>query len=103
VSKNRRVIFETGEFLAHQLAQKFAFVHAVLEGLTAIDKDDWHLIVELAAKFSVAIYIHLPPGKSAAARELAEALLHDFAEMTAFPRVDDDLARLLHAWIVPLK
>src|SRR5882672_10687830 len=43
----------TVEELIGELAQKLPLVHAVLEGLVAVDEDDWNLIVEPAAKFTV--------------------------------------------------
>ncbi len=68
--------------LARQLAQKFPFVHAVLEGFAAVDEHDWNFIIELSPQFVIAIYIHFLPRESAAARELHKALLHHFAKVT---------------------
>src|ERR1039458_1389625 len=88
--------------LARQSAQKFLFVHAVLESLAPVDEDDGHFVIELPPQFGVAIHIHFLPGEPAPARELRQAFLHHLAEVTTFARVDHDLAELWHAAIVPL-
>src|ERR1700756_3401024 len=71
-----------GMALAGQLAQEFLLVHAVLESFPAIDEDDRHFVVELAAEFMVGIDVNFLPGKSAAAGELGETLFYNFAEVT---------------------
>jgi hypothetical protein len=80
--------------------QKFALIHAVFEGLAAIDEYDWDLIVELPAQFGVAIDVHFLPGKSAAARELGETFFYHFAKVAAFARVNHNLSEKLHDWIL---
>jgi len=87
--------------LAGQLAQKFALVHAVLEGFAAVDKHDWHFVVELPSQVAITIHVHFLPREPAAAGKLCKALFHHLAEMTTFPRIDDDLPGVLHAAIVP--
>jgi hypothetical protein len=82
---------------AGKLAEEFPFVHAVLEGLVPINKDDRDFVVELAAEFRVGINVDLAPGEAAAARELGEALLDQFTEVTSLAGIDDDVARLWHA------
>jgi hypothetical protein len=62
--------------LARQLAQKFALVHAVLEGLVPIDEHDWDFVIKFPSQFVVAIHIHILPGKPAAAGELGETFFH---------------------------
>jgi len=88
--------------LASQLAHEFRFVHPIFKGFAAVDKHDWDFVIELPPQLPVAIYIHFLPGKSSAARQLAEAFLYDLAEVTAFAGIHHDLSRLRHAQIVPL-
>jgi hypothetical protein len=82
---------------ALQLTKEFLLVHAVLEGLAAIDKDDGNFIVELPPKFSVGVYVDLVPGEPAAAGELGETLFNHLAEMATPARIHDNPARLWHA------
>lgn len=91
-----------GEKLAGETAEEFALVHVILEGLAAIDKDDRDLVVELAAKFRIGVYIDFLPSESAVASELRQTLLHQLAEVTTFAGVDDDLPEEFHGWIVAL-
>src|ERR1022692_1305968 len=93
---------QTAWSLARQLPQKLPLVHAVLEGFTAVDEHHWDFVIELPPQFVVATHIYLLPRKSAAAGELDKALLHNFAEVTALARVNHDLARVWHGWIVAL-
>ena len=86
----------------HQLAQEFLFIHAVLEGLASVDKYYRDFVIKLPPQVAVAIHIHFVPGKPAAARELRQTLLHNFAEVTTLARVNHDLTRLWHAAILPL-
>src|ERR1700692_621398 len=79
-------------FSAHQLPQKFPLVHAVLEGLASVNEYNRNFIVEQTPQFAVGVHIHFLPDKSAAARELGQALLDHFAKMTALARVNHDLA-----------
>ena len=88
--------------LTCELAKKFLLVHVILEGFPAVDKNDRDLIVEFAAKFGVPIDIDFAPSEPSASREFGKALLHDLAEVTSLARIDDNLSRLLHAWIVSL-
>jgi hypothetical protein len=88
--------------LTCQLPQKFLFVHVIFEGLAPIDEHDWHFVIELSPKLAVGIYVHFVPGETAAAGEFHKAFLHHFAQVTAFARINHDLARLWHAAIVPL-
>jgi hypothetical protein len=83
--------------LVSQFPQKFFFVHAVLEGLSAIDENHGNLVVKLAPKFAVGVDVDFPPDEPTAARELGKALLYEFAEVTPFAGVDDDVAELGHA------
>ena len=76
--------------LAGELPQEFLLVHAVLERFAAIDEDDGNLVVVLAAKIGIGVNIHIAPVEAAALMELDEALLDDFAEMTAPAGIDDD-------------
>jgi len=83
--------------LAGEFAEEFSLVHAVLEGLAAVNKDDGDFVVVLAAEFGVGVYINLAPGEAAAAGELVEAFLHHLAEMAAFAGIHHDGAGLWHA------
>ena len=83
--------------LAGEFAEEFFLVHAVLEGLAAVNEDDRDLVVVLAAEFGVSVYVNLAPGEAAPAGELVEALFHHLAEMAAFAGIHDDCARLWHA------
>ena len=87
---------QTARVSAGQLAQEVLLVHVILEGLAAVDKDDWNFIVELAAKFEIRVDVDFAPGKSSAAGEFNEALLHHFAEVAPLARVNDDAARIGH-------
>src|ERR1035438_7712113 len=88
--------------LAGQLPEEFPLIHPVLEGFPAVDEHYRHFVIELSPQFIVGIYIHFLPGKTAAARELHQALLHHLAKMTSFARVNHDLAGLWHDAIVSL-
>ena len=79
---------------AGQPAEEFLFVHAVLECLIAIDKDDRDLIVILTSEFGIAVNVNFAPMEAASLMKFDEALLDDFAEMTTLARIDDNLARL---------
>ena len=85
------------ENLVSQLPQKFFFIHAVLERLSAIDENHGNLIVKLAPKFVVGVDVDFPPNESTAAREFGKALLYNLAEVAPFAGVDDDVAELGHA------
>jgi hypothetical protein len=82
--------------LAGEFAQEFPFVHAVLEGLAAVDKNDRHFVVKLTAKLGVGIDINFAPGETAATRELRKALFDDFTEVTSSAGVHYDGAGLRH-------
>ena len=82
--------------LTGELAEEFLLVHAILEGLAAIDEDDRDFVVELAAKFEIGIDVDFAPRETAAPREFAQTFFHDFAEMTTFAGVNDDAAGLWH-------
>lgn len=88
--------------LAGEAAEKFALIHAIFKSFASVDKNDWDLVVELAAKLRVRVHIDFLPRESATASELREALFHQLAEMTTFARVDHDLAEEFHGWIVAL-
>ena len=79
--------------LTGQFAEKLALVHAVLEGLPAVDKDHRNFIGELAPQRVVAIHVHFFPMETAPALKLYQSLFDDFAQMTAFSRVDHNLSR----------
>ena len=79
-----------------ELAQELTFVHAVLEGFAAVDEDDGHLVGELATKLVVGIDVHFLPAEQAAALELDEAFLDDFAEVATFAGVDQNVAGVGH-------
>ncbi len=53
--------------LARQFAQEFALIHTVLEGLSSIDENDGHFIIELSPQFVIAIDVYFLPGETAAA------------------------------------
>jgi hypothetical protein len=78
--------------LAGKLAEEFLLIHTILEGFTAIDKYNRDFIVELTPEFGVGVDIDFMPCKAATAGELGKAFLNDFAQMTAFARVNDDAA-----------
>src|SRR5580658_3045916 len=84
--------------LAGKLTQKFLLVHAVFEGFTAVDEDHRDFVIELAAKFGVAVNVDFPPGETAPARKLGEAFFHDFAEMAPLAGIHYDAASLGHRW-----
>jgi hypothetical protein len=79
--------------LAGELAEELLLVHAVLEGLAAVDKDDRDFVVELAAELGVGVDIDLAPSEAAAAGKLSQAFLDQLAEMAPFTGIDNDLAK----------
>src|SRR5512133_1523960 len=83
--------------LTCQFAQEFAFVHAVLEGLAAVDEDDGDLVGELAPELLVGVDIDFLPAEQAAALQLDQAFFHNLAKMAALAGVDEDLPRVSHA------
>jgi len=86
-----------GLALGGEFAEEFLLVHAVLEGLAAINEDDRDLIVELAAKVRVGVNVNLAPGASATAGELRKTLLDHFAQVATLAGIDDDTAGRWHA------
>ena len=83
--------------LASQLAQEFALIHAIFERFAAVDEYDGHFVVELTSGFGAGVDVDFLPHKTAMPRELREAFLHHFAQVTPFAGIDDDVARLWHA------
>jgi hypothetical protein len=84
------------EKLAGELAEEFAFVHAVLEGFAAVDEDHGDFVGELATELFVGVDVDFLPPEQAAALELDEAFLYDFAEVAAFARVHQNVAGVGH-------
>ena len=82
--------------LAGYLPQKFLLIHVVFECFPAVDHNDRHLVVVTMAEFVTGVHVNLTPSEAAAFVELDEALLDDFAEMTAPAGVNDYLAPRLH-------
>ena len=80
-----------------EFAEEFFFVHAVLEGFAAVDEDYGDFVGIEAADFGVGVYVNFTPVKAAALLEFDEALLDDFAEMTSFAGINNDLAGRRHA------
>jgi hypothetical protein len=76
-------IISMGVPLAGQLAQELPLIHTILEGFASVDEDYGNFVIELPPQFVVRIYVHFPPGKAAAARELGETLFDHFAQMTS--------------------
>jgi hypothetical protein len=83
--------------LAGQLPKKILLIHAVFEGLAAIDEDDGDFIVELSAEIGVAIHVNFAPGETATARKLGETLFDDLTEVTSSARIQNDAAEFCHA------
>jgi hypothetical protein len=83
--------------LASEFPQKLLLVHAVLEGLAAINEDDGDFVVELAAEFRVHVNVDVSPREAAPARKLGEALFDHFTQVASLARIDHDVARLWHA------
>jgi hypothetical protein len=73
-----------GPVLAGQFAEEFVFVHAVLEGLAAVDEDNGDFIVIEAAKFVVGVHIDFLPLETSVALEFDEAFFDDLAQVAAF-------------------
>ena len=82
--------------LAGKFAEEFSFVHAVLEGFAAVDKDDRDFVGELAAELFVGVDVDFLPAEEAAAFEFDQAFLDDLTKMAAFAGVDEDLASVSH-------
>ena len=76
--------------LAGEFPQEFLLIHAVFERFAPVDEDDGDLVVVLAAEIGIGVNIHIAPVEAAALVEFDEALLDDFAEMTALAGIDDD-------------
>jgi hypothetical protein len=89
--------------LTGQLTQELSFVHVVLEGFAAVDKNYRNFVVELMPQLMVAIDVNFLPDEPSTAGELIQTFLDDLAKMTPLARIHDDLAGLLHAAIVPLQ
>src|SRR5947209_20611796 len=79
-----------------QFPEEVLLVHAVLEGFAAVDEDNRDFIGELAAQVFAGIDVYFAPGKAAAALELDQTFLDDFAKMAAFSGINHDLAVLRH-------
>ena len=78
--------------LTGQFPQEFLLVEAVFEGFAAVDEDDGDFVGELAAQAFVGVNVHFAPAEATPALEFGELFLHDFAEMAAFSRIDDDFS-----------
>ncbi len=87
---------ETRKIVSWQLAEKFALVHAVLEGFAAVDEDYGHFVGELTAELLVGVDVDFLPAEQASAFEFDEAFLDDLAEVAALASVDEDLASVSH-------
>jgi hypothetical protein len=72
-------------------------IHAVLERFSSVNEDYGDLVIVEAADFSIGVYVDFAPGEAATLLELEEALLDDFAEMTSFTGINQDLPGLCHA------
>jgi len=79
---------------ACQLAQELLFVHPVLEDFSAVNENHRNFVVERPTEFGVRVDVDFAPSETAPTRELAEALLDDFAKMTTFAGVNHDLAKV---------
>jgi hypothetical protein len=67
------------------------FVHAVFEGLAAVDEDDGDFVGELAAQLVVRVYVDFLQIESAPSMEFGQSLLYNFAQVAAFARVNYNL------------
>lgn len=70
-----------------QRTKKLTPVHAILERLASIDKNDGHLIVVLPPQFGVGIDVYRTPLKIGLALEPGKCLLDYIAEMTSITRI----------------
>jgi hypothetical protein len=68
----------------------------VFEGFVTVDENEGDFVGELAAQFVVAFDVDFAPGETTAALQLGESFLHDFAEMAALARVNNDLSQRFH-------
>jgi hypothetical protein len=82
--------------LAGQFAEELTFVHAVFEGLAAVDEDDGDFVVELAAELVVGVHVDFLPDETAATSEFHNTFLDDFTQVTALAGVDQDFAGDVH-------
>lgn len=88
---------DVAEFaLACEFAQEFALVHAVFEGLAAVDEDDGNFIGELAAEVFVGVDVNFAPLKASAALQLDERLFDDLAQVAALAGIHYDVASGRH-------
>jgi hypothetical protein len=77
---------------ARQFAKKFLLVHPILERFTSVDKNNWDLVVELAAQSCVCVHVHFAPDESATSGKLGEALLDHLAKVASLTGIHDDVA-----------
>jgi hypothetical protein len=80
-----------------EFAEKFLFVHTVLESFAAVDEDYGNFVGVEASNVGIGVYIDLTPAVPTALLEFDEALLDDFAEMTSLAGINDDFPKLRHA------
>ena len=67
------------------------FVHAVFESFAAVDEDDGDFVGELVAELVVGIDVDFLQIESAPSMEFGQRLLHNFAQVAAFARVNHNL------------
>jgi hypothetical protein len=77
-------------------AEKFTFVHSVLERFSAINEHDWHFVIESTAELLIGVHVDLAPVEAAPPVKFHQAFLHDLAQMTAFASVKLHIARFGH-------
>ena len=68
--------------------KELILIHAILECLAAVNKDDGHLIVVLPPQLRVTIDVDLMPHKFSLTLGDLERLFDNVAEMTSGTRVD---------------
>jgi hypothetical protein len=83
--------------LGAQFAQKFLFVHSVLECLAAVNENDGYFVGVEAANLRVGVDIDFTPGESAAFLKLDETFFDDFTQMTSLAGINNDFPRLRHS------
>lgn len=76
--------------------KKFLFIQTVLKGLAPVDKYDWNLVSELAAKFVVGFDVHLPPTKTAPTLEFGQFFFDDLAKVASLAGIHNDFAKQGH-------
>ena len=82
--------------LPRQLLQELLLVEPVLEGLAAVNEDDWHFVGELTTQKFIGFHVNFAPAETAPALELRQLLFDDLAQVTSLAGINDNFAKEGH-------